>query len=71
MARMIGQVAMSTYFFLPVFPRTNATPDMGFAYLGSNGTTGFTIYQSNANYATFNFNSGLGQITINGSYRTT
>ena len=58
-------------FFLPVFPRTNATPDMGFAYLGSNGTTGFTIYQSNANYATFNFNSGLGQITINGSYRTT
>ena len=58
-------------FFMPVFPRSGGGVDMGFCYLGSNGTTTFTIYQSNANYATWNFNSGLDQITVNGCYRTT
>ena len=58
-------------FFMPVFPRQNGGVDIGFCYLGSNGTTTFTIYKSNANYATWNFNSGLDQITVNGCYRTT
>ena len=58
-------------FFLTVFPRGGAGVDVGFCYLGSNGSTTFTIYQSNANYATWNLNSGLDQITVNGCYRTT
>ena len=58
-------------FFMPTFPRSGGGVDIGFCYLGGNNTTTFTIYQSNANYATWNFNSSLDQITVNGCYRTT
>ena len=58
-------------FFMPTFPRSSGGVDIGFCYLGNNNSTTFTIYQSNANYATWNFNSGLSQITVNGCYRTT
>ena len=58
-------------FFLPAFPRTGSSEDIGFLYLGSNNTTSFDIYRSNSNYNTFKYNSGTGgQITVNGSYRT-
>lgn len=61
----------SSPFFLSAFPDSSLSTNMGFAYLGSNGTTNFGCYKNNDNYPAFAWNSGPSEITITGSYRTT